>query len=115
MLPEPVANDRTQLCVFLPPRRTEAPGEPHAAPPMTPAHTLPAITPDLYLGSYHPSGPGLHPLPAPRNLEVLGIVGDSGIVEMQIVARPGSAALRLIARFYTLYERLRGPRIRRLK
>jgi hypothetical protein len=115
MLPESVANDLPQPYVSVPSRRLDAPSAPLAAPPMTPAHTLPAIAPDLYLGSYHPSGPGLHPLPAPRNLEVLGIVGDSGLVELQIVARPGSTALRLIARFYALYERLRGPHIRRLK
>lgn len=118
MLREPVANDRTEPYVYRSPRRAEAPGDPLAvlSQPMTPAYAQPAIPPvPNYLGSYHPGGPGIHPLLSPPGVDIVGLVNEHGIVDVQVTGKTGALSVRLLVRLYALLERFRSPRLRRLK
>jgi hypothetical protein len=67
---------------------------------MTPAYSRPAVPPfdplpqlahepiPSYLGLRHPTGPGVHPLPSPSGLDLIGITDAHGVVRVLVAAEP---------------------------
>lgn len=64
----------------------------------TPARPTPPVgSVPCYLGQAHPSGPGVHALPAPPGVEVIGVTDARGTVIAQLVSVPHALDGRVTA------------------
>jgi hypothetical protein len=58
------------------------------APSLTHLHEFASVC--SFLGAQHPYGPGVHPLPAPDGVELVGITDEQAAIRIVVIAEPGA-------------------------